>query len=133
MQRAVADTHTLIWYLYGDPRLSARGRTFIDDTAAAGDEILFSSITLAEIVYLAEKGRIPATTLDYVVHVALQDPAVFVEVPVDRYIARAMRQVERAQVPDFPDRIIAATAAEAGLPVISRDGRIRLSTVPTIW
>lgn len=133
MQRAVADTHTLIWYLYGDSRLSARGRTVIDEAAAAGDEILFSSITLAEIVYLAEKGRIPATTLDQVVRVSLKDPAVFVEVPVDKYIARAMRHVERAQVPDFPDRIIAATAVEAGLPLISRDGKIRLSTVPTIW
>jgi predicted nucleic acid-binding protein len=36
----------------------------------------------------------------------------------------AMRQVPRAQVPDLPDRIVAATAAYLRVPVISRDGRI---------
>ena len=33
----------------------------------------------------------------------------------------------------MPDRIIAATALHLGVPVISRDGKIRASTVATIW
>jgi len=33
----------------------------------------------------------------------------------------------------MPDRIIATTALHLGVPLISRDGRIRLSSVPTIW
>lgn len=133
MQRAVADTHTVIWYVFADPRLSPTARAFIDEAAADGDEILFSSVSLAEIVYLAEKGRVEPTTLDEVIAACNREDAVLTEVPVDRYIARAMRSVPRAQVPDFPDRIIAATAVDAGLPVISRDRKIRLSTVTTIW
>ena len=48
-------------------------------------------------------------------------------------IAAAMRRIPREAVPDFPDRIIAATALERGVPVLTRDGKIRLSDVDTIW
>jgi predicted nucleic acid-binding protein len=44
-----------------------------------------------------------------------------------------MRLVARADVPDMPDRIVAATAVYFGVPVISRDARIRASNVRTIW
>jgi predicted nucleic acid-binding protein len=41
--------------------------------------------------------------------------------------------IPRADVPDMPDRLIAATATSLGVPLISRDGRIRASAVHTIW
>lgn len=58
MLHAVADTHTIIWYLFADSRLSATAHTLIEDAVTAGDQIAISSITLAEVVYLSEKGRI---------------------------------------------------------------------------
>ncbi len=64
MLRAVADTHAIIWYIFADARLSATARETIESAAAAGDQIAFSSITLAEIVYLSEKGRLAPETLD---------------------------------------------------------------------
>ena len=45
----------------------------------------------------------------------------------------AMRQVPRVQVPDMPDRIVAATAVYLRVPVISRDGRIRSSNIQSVW
>jgi predicted nucleic acid-binding protein len=56
-----------------------------------------------------------------------------VEIPFDKYVAQAMQQVERSQVPDLPDRIIAATALSLKLPLISRDRKIQMSSVETIW
>ena len=56
MIRAVADTHAVVWYLYDDPRLSETARATIEAAAASGEQVAFSSITLAEIVYLAERG-----------------------------------------------------------------------------
>jgi PIN domain nuclease of toxin-antitoxin system len=73
MLRAVADTHAVIWYLYDDPRLSESARTLITQAASAGDEIGFSAITLAEIVYLSEKGRIHPEALGRVL-TALDEP-----------------------------------------------------------
>ncbi len=66
MLHAIADTHAVIWYIFADNRLSITARTTIEEAAARGDQIAFSSITLAEIVYLIEKGRINTGTLiDY--------------------------------------------------------------------
>ncbi|WP_265578555.1 MULTISPECIES: hypothetical protein [unclassified Nostoc] len=41
--------------------------------------------------------------------------------------------MNRSQVPDLPDRIIAATTLYLGVSVISRDSKIQLSSVNTIW
>lgn len=48
-------------------------------------------------------------------------------------VVNAMDQVPATIVPDMPDRIIAATAVHLGLPLISRDTRIKMSSVTTIW
>ena len=133
MLRAVADTHAVIWYLFADERLSATARTTIEEAAAGGDQIAFSSITLAEIIYLSEKGRIDPATLDRLLTAVDREDAVLIEVPFDRHVAQALHKVERTQVPDLPDRIIAATALHLGLPLISRDRKIQLSDVNTIW
>ncbi len=37
------------------------------------------------------------------------------------------------QISDLPDRIIAATVLYAKVPVISRDRKIKLSSIQTIW
>ncbi|TAG98461.1 MAG: hypothetical protein EAZ09_03665 [Oscillatoriales cyanobacterium] len=59
--------------------------------------------------------------------------ALLVEIPFDRNIALTLRQVDRSQIPDLPDRIIAATGLYLNVPVISRDRRIQLSSIDTIW
>ena len=61
------------------------------------------------------------------------DDALLVEIPFDRNIALSLRQVDRSQIPDLPDRIIAGTALYLNVPVISRDRRIQLSSIDTIW
>ncbi len=83
--RAVVDTHAAIWYIFDDPRLSSIARVEMDMAAATGQQIAVSSISLLEMVYLVDKGR------------------------------------------------IAATAIHLGVPLISRDSKIRSSSVPTIW
>lgn len=133
MIRAVADTHAVIWYLFNDPRLSRTARIAIEEAAAAGDMVAFSSITLAEIVYLAERGRIHKETLSRLLQAMDAEDAVLLEISFDRSIAQAMLQIPRLEVPDLPDRIIAATAISLSVPVISRDGAIQASRLRTVW
>lgn len=129
----VADTHTALWYLYGDSRLSKRAKIFIDDAAAAARKIAVSAISLAEVVYLVEKKRVPASAYQDL-RSALSDPDhVFVEEPLSADVVEVMRSIPREDVPDMPDRIVAATAIYFRAPVISRDGQIRASSVQTIW
>jgi PIN domain nuclease of toxin-antitoxin system len=130
---AVADTHTAIWYLFSDPRLSTAASALIDQTIAAGDHIGVSAISLAEMVYLVEKSRIPANALTDL-HAAMADPkSVLQHMPLDEAVAMKMPEVSRRDIPDLPDRVIAATAHLHGVPLLSRDGRIRSSSVTTIW
>jgi PIN domain nuclease of toxin-antitoxin system len=130
---AVADTHTALWHLFGDPRLSADASAFIERAAAARRKIAVSSISLAELVYLVEKGRLLESAYEELAH-ALADPEhVFAEAVFTVAIVEAMRKVPRAEVPDLPDRIVAATAVHFGVPVISRDRLIRAGSLETIW
>ena len=126
MIKAVADTHTVIWYIYADARLSRAALAMIETAAEAGDQVAVSSITLAEMVYLSERGRIRAEALG-------DERVVFSEVPLDSTVVRAMAAVPRDDVPDLPDRIIAATAVRLQVPIISRDGAIRSSRLQTVW
>lgn len=50
MLKAIADTHTIIWYIFADSRLSQTARSTIDDLAANGDWVGFSMITIVEII-----------------------------------------------------------------------------------
>jgi PIN domain nuclease of toxin-antitoxin system len=61
--RVVTDTHTLLWYLQASPRLSSVAKTLLSAIEDAGDQIAISAITLAEVVYLIDRGRGRATTL----------------------------------------------------------------------
>lgn len=133
MIAAVADTHTALWYLYDDARLAATAGDFIDQAADSGRQIVVSSISLAELVYLIEKNRLPASA--YVdLRAAIADPDhVVKEAHLTAEIIDAMRMVSRSDIPDMPDRIIAATAVHLGVPVISRDSKIRASNVQTVW
>lgn len=133
MISAVADTHAFIWYLFDDPRLSPTARRAFMSAAENGNEVGVSSITLAEIVYLAERGRIPADTLASALTI-LQDPErELVEVPVDYEIVQRMGEVSREEVPEMPDRIVVATRLRCGVPIISKDGEIRAARIQTIW
>lgn len=133
MIAGVADTHAALWYLLGSPRLSARAREFMDNTARAGHDIGLSTISLAEIVYLVEKNRLPESAYQDLKGALQATDYVIEEAPLTAEIVEAMRQVPRADVPDMPDRIVAATAIFWRVPVVSRDGRIRAANLQTVW
>jgi PIN domain nuclease of toxin-antitoxin system len=61
MIAGVADTHTALWHLFDDKRLSAAAEAFINQAATARRKIAISTISLAEVVYLIEKNRLPSS------------------------------------------------------------------------
>lgn len=129
---AVADTHTILWYIFADARLSSTAKNLIH-TATSSNQIGISSISLAEIVYLAEKGKIAVNSLTEFLRVIDQSGGILVEIPFNRDIVKAMSRIARSTVPDMPDRMIAATALYLSVPLVSRDGKIQASGITTIW
>jgi PIN domain nuclease of toxin-antitoxin system len=110
MLAAVADTHAVLWFLFGDARLSVAAKQAIDDASRNGDRIGLSAITLIETIYLSEKGKVSAEAPNRLIDIIADPAGVFVDLPVDIRISKMVESVARNVVPDMPDRIIAATA-----------------------
>ena len=129
----VADTHALVWYLSRDERLSSRALLALRETVSAGGTLFVSAVSLVEILYLVEKGRLPGETLLRAYEAVTEPGGPIIALPVDLSVCRAMEAIPRDAVPDMPDRIIAATALSMRLPLVTRDGRIRASGLETVW
>ncbi|HTA60635.1 MAG TPA: type II toxin-antitoxin system VapC family toxin [Candidatus Baltobacteraceae bacterium] len=130
---AVLDTHAAIWYLIDAKSLPDKVFSLIDAAAASGVPTYISAVTLVEVVYLVERGRIVADAFDRFVQELGKEYPAFRVVPLDRDIAAILRTVSRDAVPDMPDRIIAATALHLDLPLITRDRRLQGAGLKTIW
>jgi PIN domain nuclease of toxin-antitoxin system len=133
MSAVAADTQAIVWYLASDPRLSLIAGESLDSAGMTGEFIYVPSICLVELTYLVEKGRLPTSARERLLQV-LDDPEFPCRLaPLDRSVADALELVSRTEVPDLPDRIIAATAVALGVPLVTCDGKIRASQVETIW
>ena len=133
MPGVVADTHAVIWYLSQSPRLTPAAAASMRKAVSDGYHIEVPSISLVEVTYLVEKGRLPAIVLTKLAE-HLDQPGAGLRVAVlDRSVAESLGQIPRTQVPDLPDRVIAATALSLGLPLVTADHKIRASGISTIW
>ena len=133
MNALVLDTHATVWSLIDRARLSAAARVAIEAATVSNASGFVPTISIVEITYLAEKGRLPVEVKAQLL-AALDDPrSNLTAAPLDLDVASRVEHVERQQVPDMPDRVIAATAVHLGLPLVSRDGKIRASAVSTVW
>ena len=133
MKGVLLDTHALIWYLSGSARLSEKARQFIKQSLKNRAPIFISAISVLEIIYLVEKGKIPETALDRVREALSGSGFGMASLPLNAEVAFCASRLPRNIVPDMPDRIIAATALHFALPLVTRDARIRATGLETIW
>ena len=129
MTTLVVDTHAILWFLENDNRLSRTAARSLDEA----DHILLPSICLVEITYLVEKGRLQAAVLPRLLAELDRADTTLSLASLDLGIVRALQHVSRTQVPDMPDRIIAATAFFYNVPLVTRDDRIRSSGIEALW
>lgn len=88
MAAVVADTHAVIWYLLDQQTLSPDANAAIEQAVAAGDPIYLSTISLIEIIYLVEKGRLPLKALEQLNKALDLSAAALVCVPITLDISR---------------------------------------------
>jgi PIN domain nuclease of toxin-antitoxin system len=127
MKTYVVDTHALAWYLDNDPRLGSQAEAILDN---ADIRLIIPSIILAEIKYLAHKGRL-TQTLEEVLRVINSDPRCIIY-PIDLSV------VNNAPLGlDIHDGLIIGTALvqrEIVSGILTRDEAIASSSlVPTLW
>jgi PIN domain nuclease of toxin-antitoxin system len=127
----VLDTHAWLWWVAEPQRLSHGAREAIDRTERLG----IATISCWEIAMLVEAGRIELDrAIELWVEQALADPRTR-SLPLTSSVAVRAALLGRDRfVGDPADRIIYATAREAGASLVTRDGAIReFDTRGTIW
>lgn len=130
----VVDTHAIVWYLAQAPALSTAAFRAIDEALLAGEPVYVSAISLIELQYLVEHGRVPAQALQDLITTSEDPDGSLSIVPVGTEVAEALATIPRQKISDMPDRIVAATAALLDLPLVTADQKIRQSgCVHTIW
>ncbi len=133
MTSIVADTHALIWYILDPDLLSKLALKALDTASNQGDPIFLSAISIVEICYLVDKGRLTKTVLERVITAIEAENAGIEIISIDLKIGLAVRQISREIVPDMPDRIIAATALHLNIPLVTKDAKIQSANIQTIW
>lgn len=131
----VLDTHTLVWWVTGDTRLSGAARDTIASTLGeSGSQVLFSAITAWEIAMLQQRGRLVLTMdLDEWLTIVKSIQGVDV-VPLSDQVAVESTRLPGEFQKDPADRFIVALARQLNVPVITADRRIRdYPHVQSIW
>jgi len=133
MSDYVTDTHGLIWYLEDSPRLGVEAKAAFDACDSGVAFIYVPTICLVELVYLCEKGRVPWQLWEQFGVALLTEVTGLRVADLTASVVGTLRKIPREVVPDMPDRIIAATALDLDLPLISRDRKIVSADLTTLW
>jgi len=125
------DTHVVIW-LAGEPdKLSQRAKESIG-AARVADGLAIAAITLLELAWLAENGRVE-TKLSIESFVR-QCSSKMTVLPITPEIAARAVSFTDPFPKDPQDRLIGATALVEGIQLVTHDRMIKKSgMVPVIW
>ena len=125
----VTDTHSLVWYFTSDPRLSSKALSAFSEAESDGN-IIVPAVVLAEIMFIAKKGRITisfAETLD-----KIGESGNFIIAPLDADILKIADKIGANM--EMHDKLIAATAIYYEAVLITRDENLsRSQIVTTVW
>jgi len=127
MKRYVTDTQCLLWYVTKDRRLPKVAQSAFEQSKEGSGQVLVPSIVLVEVVFLAERQRVPRTVLAELMALSEALTASIRVVPLDLAVARAVSDFGPSAVPELADRIIAATARALNLPLLTTDPVIQAS------
>jgi predicted nucleic acid-binding protein len=125
----VTDTMGLVLWLERR-KFSPTARAIYESAEAGTVTIHIPAIVLAEILYLSEKRRI-SLTLETVAEYLKRFPH-YQESPMSLAATQSAAQI--TDIPELHDRLIAGTARQLGLTLITNDPIIQVSSfVTTIW
>lgn len=130
---AVTDAHALIWYAQSERRKLGPVARKIFDAADDGKAVVYVPVVvLAEISESIQKGKIRLGRPFSGWAEELLASKQFV--PVDLTWEIVQRAEELYAIPERGDRLIAATAAQLGFPLITRDPEIAAAAgVEVVW
>ena len=133
MSAPLLDTHAWLWWVEGDARLDSRTRDALDALPPT-DRPYLAAISLWEIAMLAGRRRVtfPGMSLDEWLEFTTHPRSVRL-VPVSPEIAAETASLPATVPGDPADRLIVASCRVLGVPLLTRDTRIRRSRAVPLW
>ena len=127
--RLLLDTHTLLWWLDGDPSLSPAAQEAITDEAS---EIFVSAASSWEIATKYRLGKLPgAATVATGVAACLAAQG-FTELPITVAEGQKAGSLPGTHRDPF-DRMLVAQALAEDYTLVSRDGVLARYGAPVVW
>jgi PIN domain nuclease of toxin-antitoxin system len=125
----VTDTHSLVWYFTENSRLSRKALKVFEKTVKEGT-IIIPTVVLAEIMYIAKKGRITISFTETVKKI--EDSENFEITPLDLDILKKADEIDYEL--EMHDRLIVAAALFFDAPLLTKDQTIKESNLcSVIW
>lgn len=123
------DTNAIIRHFAQVSRLGVRAKEIIIQGEQDQHQLFVSIISLMEIMYLAEKNRIPLSLDEILNNINSKNCYSIVEFDVD-----ILKEAANIQFYELHDRLILATAKHLGTPVISSDQEFStVEDIEVIW
>jgi PIN domain nuclease of toxin-antitoxin system len=127
--RALLDTHTFLWWVHNDPRLSAQVREIIGDNS---NTLYLSAASGWEIAIKAQLGKLQfSSSLDQFIAEQLRLNS------IDTLPIALRHGLHVATLPphhrDPFDRILVAQCQLEQLPMLTADAQITKYAIQTIW
>ena len=128
--RYVVDTRALVWFLAGDRRLSLEARRVLRSAQTDEVIVLVSTIVLAEVLYIAEKKRVPVDFPELLNR--MRGGGGYQIVDFDLAVLLEMRNLPQAL--ELHDRALAATALVYDAALITKDRELqKLDRPQVVW
>lgn len=129
MSRLLLDTHTFLWFVTEDPKLSAVARRTI---AASSNEPFLSSASVWEIAIKVSIGRLPIPApLDSFIPEQLKINRIEL-LPIDLHHLFKIAQLPFYHRDPF-DRLLIAQAMVENIPILTADPAFDKYEVERIW
>ena len=127
--RLLLDTHTLLWWLFDDPQLSAKARALIADP---GNTVLVSTASAWEVAIKHRIGKLPEAGEAVRRFASLIREARMEALPIGIEHALQAGSFSMAHRDPF-DRMLAAQSLIEGVPLVTQDPAFGAFGVETVW
>jgi PIN domain nuclease of toxin-antitoxin system len=126
--RVLLDTHALIWWAEGDPRITARVRELV----MAAENVYVSAATGWEIATKVRIGKLRLRSSLLPDFLAATDAFGFAPLAISMQHGYAAGQIPGAHRDPF-DRVLAAQAIAEDLVLVTADPAFRALGAKTVW
>lgn len=104
MTKYVIDTHALIWFMEGNPKLGNNAKAILEKIDS---ELILPVIVLAEAVWIVEKGKTSIPSVENLITAIDDDPRIVIY-PLHQDII--LKSISILQITEMHDRFIVSTA-----------------------